>query len=238
MLRWILLPLCALALELAAQQAPQERPRRNNNWQQRRTATVGIGVEVGIPRGAFKQTWGREVAGFSANFTAPMRLLPFDWGFDYSFGALGGESKVVAINEQALTATTGDLRIRSSVMGYHGQLRFKPLQGKVMPYGELLAGARHFVTRSTIEVEGLDQPIREERNESALAWSGGWAVGLQVAPTRSFYVEGRVESLEGSEVEYVDPRSIVIDQDGQVSYTTLRSGTSVLNIHLGIGLRF
>jgi hypothetical protein len=238
MRRWMLLPLGALALDLAAQQVPQDRPRRNNNWQQRRTATVGIGVEVGIPRGTFDDTWGREIAGFSANFTAPMRLLPFDWGFDYSFGALGGESKVVAINEQALTSTTGDLRIRSSVMGYHGQLRFKPLQGKVMPYGELLAGARHFVTRSTIEVEGLDRPLREDRNESALAWSGGWALGLQVAPTRTFYVEGRVERLQGSDVEYVDPRSITIDTSGQVNYTTLRSGTNVVNVHLGIGLRF
>ncbi len=236
MRRWTLLPLCALALELAAQ-APQNRQPRNN-WQHRRTATIGAGLEVGIPRGAFNDSWGREIAGFSANFTAPMRLLPFDWGFDYSFGALGGESKVVAVSEDALTATTGDLRIRSSVMGYHGQLRFKPLQGKVMPYGELLAGARHFVTRSTIEVDGLDQPVREERNESALAWSGGWAVGLQVAPTRSFYVEGRVERLEGSEVDYVDPRSITIGPEGQVNYTTLRSGTHVVNIHLGVGLRF
>jgi len=234
--RWMLIPLLAMALELAAQ-APGER-NAGGNGPRRRTATVGAGIEVGIPRGAFNDSWGREIAGFSANFTAPMRILPFDWGFDYSFGALGGESTVVAVSEQGLAATTGDLRIRSSVMGYHGQFRFKPLQGKVMPYGELLAGARHFVTRTTILVEGLDQPYREERNESALSWSGGWALGLQVAPTRNFFVEGRVERLEGSEVDYVDPRSITFGNDGQVNYATLRSGTHVLNIHLGIGLRF
>jgi hypothetical protein len=234
--RWMLLPLLALALELAAQAPRQQNP--GVNGPRRRTATVGAGIEVGIPRGAFNDSWGREIAGFSANFTAPMRILPFDWGFDYSFGALGGESTVVAVSEQGLAATTGDLRIRSSVMGYHGQFRFKPLQGKVMPYGELLAGARHFVTRTTILVEGLDQPYREERNESALSWSGGWALGLQVAPTRNFFVEGRVERLEGSEVDYVDPRSITFGNDGQVNYATLRSGTHVLNIHLGIGLRF
>jgi hypothetical protein len=59
-----------------------------------------------------------------------------------------------------------------------------------------------------------------------------------VAPTRSFFVEGRVERLEGSEVDYVDPRSITFGNDGQVNYSTLRSGTHVLNVHLGIGLRF
>ena len=215
------------------------RDRNNNDrWNNPRTATLGIGLEIGVPRGSFNDSWGREIAGFSANFTAPMRLLPFDWGFDYSFGALGGESKVVAINEQALTVTTGDLSIRSSVMGYHGQLRLKPFNGKVAPYAELLAGARHFVTRTTIEVDGIDQPLRKDRNESALAWSSGWALGLQVAPSRAFYVEGRVERLNGSKVDYVDPRSITIDPNGEVAYTTLRSGTHVLNIHLGVGLRF
>jgi hypothetical protein len=238
----ILLLFLLPCLQLAAQNDGNRRPERDRNandrWNNPRTPTLGVGLEIGIPRGAFNDSWGREIAGFSANFTAPMRLLPFDWGFDYSFGALGGESQVVAINEEALTATTGDLRIRSSVMGYHGQLRLKPFNGKVAPYAELLAGARHFVTRTTIEVEGLDQPVREDRNESALSWSSGWAVGLQVAPSRAFYVEGRVERLNGSKVDYVDPRSISIQPDGQVNYTTLRSGTHVLNIHLGVGLRF
>jgi|GEM_PF-502876 hypothetical protein len=216
-----------------------DRDRNNNDrWNNPRTATLGIGLEIGVPRGSFNDSWGREIAGFSANFTAPMRLLPFDWGFDYSFGALGGESTVVAIDEEALTATTGDLRIRSSVMGYHGQLRLKPFNGKVAPYVEVLAGARHFVTRTTIEVDGLDQPLRKDRNESALAWSSGWALGLQVAPARAFYVEGRVERLNGSKVDYVDPRSIIIDPNGEVTYSTLRSGTHVMNIHLGVGLRF
>jgi hypothetical protein len=123
-------------------------------------------------------------------------------------------------------------------MGYHGLLRFKPLNGKVMPYIEGMAGARHFATRTSIEVEGLDEPLREERNETALSWSTGWAVGLQIAPSRAFYVEGRVERLTGSEVSYVDPRSLAITGDGTISYDTRSSRTHVLNIHLGIGLRF
>jgi len=224
----LLLSTLLLGLTTVAQREPR----------QRRTATVGGGLEVGIPRGAFNDSLDKNIVGFSANFTIPMRLLPFDLGFDYSYGTLASESQEVEIQEEALTATTGDLSIRSTVMGYHGLLRFKPLNGKVMPYIEGMAGARHFATRTSIEVEGLDEPLREERNETALSWSTGWAVGLQIAPSRAFYMEGRVERLTGSEVSYVDPRSLAITGDGTISYDTRSSRTHVLNIHLGIGLRF
>ena len=224
----LLLSTLLLGLTTVAQREPR----------QRRTGTVGGGLEVGIPRGAFNDSLDKNIVGFSANFTIPMRLLPFDLGFDYSYGTLARESQEVEIQEDALTATTGDLSIRSKVMGYHGLLRFKPLNGKVMPYIEGMAGARHFATRTTIEVAGLDEPLREERNETALSWSTGWAVGLQIAPSQVFYVEGRVERLIGSEVSYMDPRSLEITDDGPISYDTKSSRTHVLNIHLGIGLRF
>jgi len=224
----LLLPTLLLGMAALAQQ--DQRPRR--------AATLGGGLEVGIPRGAFNDSLDKNIAGFSANFTVPMRLLPFDWGFDYAYGTIASENQEVDIQEEALTVTTGDLKVRSTVMGYHGLLRFKPLNGTVMPYIEGLAGARHFSTRTTIEVDGLDEPLREERNETALSWSAGWAVGLQIAPTRSFYIEGRVERLSGSEVSYVDPRTIVVDNEGVIDYETQSSPTHVLNIHLGIGLRF
>jgi hypothetical protein len=203
-----------------------------------RQATLGAGLEIGIPRGSFDDSWGREIVGVSGNFALPMRRLPFDWGFDFAFGGMGSDRKVVAVNNQYLTATTGDLRVTSSIFGYHGLIRLKPFNGKVSPYIEGLAGIRHFVTSSTVRVEGLSEAVSKERNESSLSWSAGWAVGVQVAPTRLFYVEGRVERLNGTRVTYVDPRSIVIDQSGQVNYTTLNSGTSVVNVHLGVGLRF
>ena len=224
----LLLSTLLLGLTTVAQREPR----------QRRTVTLGGGLEVGIPRGAFNDSLDKNIVGFSANFTIPMRLLPFDLGFDYSYGTLARESQEVEIQEEVLEATTGDLSIRSTVMGYHGLLRFKPLNGKVMPYIEGMAGARHFTTLTTIEADGLDEPLREERNETAHSWSTGWAVGLQIAPSQVFYVEGRVERLTGSEVSYVDPRSLAITDDGTISYDTRSSRTHVLNIHLGIGLRF
>lgn len=205
---------------------------------QRRPVTIGGGLEVGIPFGEFDEALDKQMAGLSANLTMPMRLLPFDIGFDFAWSRMGSDRDVVPVNEEYLEATTGDLRIRSEVYGYHGQLRFKPFNGKVSPYIEGMAGLRQFTTKTDITVEGLDRPIMTQRNTNSFVGSYGWAAGIQVAPTKVFYIEGRVERLEGGRVSYVDPRSIAIGPDGDVSYATLSSGANVVNVHLGIGFRF
>jgi hypothetical protein len=51
-------------------------------------------------------------------------------------------------------------------------------------------------------------------------------------------VEGRVERLWGGRVSYVDPTSITISDTGEMSYGTLSSATDVVNVQVGIGLRF
>ncbi|MBK7295810.1 MAG: hypothetical protein IPI91_03715 [Flavobacteriales bacterium] len=84
----------------------------------------------------------------------------------------------------------------------------------------------------------MDHDLLHQRDASNFVFSRGWAVGLQVMPTRIFYIEGRVESLSGGKVTYVDPSTISISPSGEVSYGTQRSGTNVVNIHLGIGFRF
>jgi opacity protein-like surface antigen len=205
---------------------------------QHRPVTLGGGLEIAIPFGEFDQALDKQMVGVSANLTVPMRLLPFDIGFDFSWARMGSVRDVVTVNDEYVDATTGDLRTRSEVYGYHGQLRFKPFNGKVSPYIEGMAGLRQFTTRTDITVDGLDQPIMTQRNANSFVGSYGWAVGIQVAPTKVFYIEGRVERLEGGRVSYVDPRSIAVSPDGDVSYATVSSGANVVNVHLGIGFRF
>ncbi len=195
-------------------------------------------MEVGVPMGEFHDTWGRQIVGLSGNLTVPMRVLPFDWGFDFAWGRMGGDSRQVPIAEEYLEATTGNLRINSDVFGYHGLLRLKPFNGMFSPYIEGMLGTRQFTTRTKIDVDGMDRPYFDERNSNAFIWSHGWAAGLQIAPTKVFYLEARVERLNGGQVSYVDPNTIEISEEGLVEYGTLDSGARVLNIHLGVGLRF
>lgn len=237
--------LIAILLLIAGHEAVaqwSQNNRQNRGWRQGfapgRMTTLGAGLEIGIPIGQFGETWGREIVGVSANLGVPMRLLPFDWGFDFSYAHMGGDRQVIAINEQFLSTNTGELKVNSVIFGYHGLLRFKPINGKVSPFVEGLLGVRHFTTRSRVEVDGLDQPLRKERNATSFTGSSGWAAGIQVAPTRAFYVEGRVERLNSGQVSFVDPNTIVIDGNGGVDFETRSSKTRVVNVHLGVGLRF
>ena len=233
-MRFVLsLPILLLTLTASA----QRDARRDHRWGDR-PSTLGGGFEVGIPIGEFDDAWGRQMAGLSANFTMPMRRLPFSYGFDFGWQRMGARNQEVPVSIEGVSATKGDLRVRSNVYGYHALLRLQPLNGRISPYAELMTGARHFITRTEIKVDGMDENAYEERNASAFIGSIGWAAGLHYAPSRNFYTEIRLERLNGGQVEYVDPRSVEIAPDGSVSYGTLDSGTRVVNVTFGVGLRF
>jgi hypothetical protein len=174
-----------------------------------RQATLSGGLEIGIPVGEFDATWGRQLAGLSGNFAVPMRRLPISYGFDFAWASMGSRKQEVTINEETIESTTGDLSVKSNVFGYHALLRLQPFTGKVSPFAEVLGGMRQFTTQTEIEVEGMDQPLFEQRNEDKFIASTGWAAGVQVMPgkQRNFFLEGRVESLTGGQVTSVDPRS-------------------------------
>ncbi|HRO99653.1 MAG TPA: hypothetical protein PLN54_09495, partial [Flavobacteriales bacterium] len=140
----------ALLLPVLLHGAPLLAQETDNNTLPGRRATLSGGVEIGIPIGAFADSWGREIAGLSANFTVPMRLLPFSWGFDFGWGSMGGESDVVAVDEEYLTATTGELSVRSNLYSYHGLLRFQPYHGAVSPYFEGMLGLPHGQIKVTV----------------------------------------------------------------------------------------
>ncbi|MDX9750069.1 MAG: hypothetical protein RBT71_03200 [Flavobacteriales bacterium] len=227
------------ALLLAATAGAHAQRRGDARGFRDRPATLGGGLDIGIPIGAFADSWGREIVGVSAHMGVPMRILPFDWGFDFAWGSMGGEKAVVAVDQDHLAPDTqGDLTVRSNVYGYHALLRLRPTFGKVSPYVEALGGLRHFTTRTKVRVDGLDKPLVKERNAGDFAWSSGWAAGVQVAPGRAFYVEGRVERINSGEVDYVDPASIVISPQGEVGFSTIGSPTRTVNVHIGIGFLF
>ncbi|MBL7982636.1 MAG: hypothetical protein JNL52_12590 [Flavobacteriales bacterium] len=209
-----------------------------NNQNMGRRATLSGGLEIGIPIGAFSDSWGREIVGLSGNLAVPMRLLPLSWGFDFGWGHMGGERDIVPVSNQYINATSGELSVRSNLYSYHGLLRFQPYNGVVSPYVEGMLGLRHFTTRSEITVEGLSEPVQEQRQRSEFVGSTGWAVGVMVAPTRVLFFEGRVERLTTGNVTFVDPGSISISDQGTVNYNTISSPTRMVNVHLGIGLRF
>ena len=230
MRRAILFLACTTVSILGTAQA-----NKNLAWEER-SSTLSGGLEFGIPLGEYAFTWGETTYGLSANISLPFRRLPLEFGYDFGWGHMGGEYASQQAPGNILGPKTGQkASINSNVYSHHGLLRFNPMRGRVRPYGDLLFGARQFSTRTTITA--ANGATTDERDGS---WTNsmGWAVGTMYSLSRQFYVEARVERLFSGKVDYVDPRTIVIADDGTVTYEKLNSRTDVLNIQLGVGLRF
>ncbi len=199
---------------------------------------VGGTIGIGIPKGEFADTWGRNMFTWGGHVTMPSRLLPFQWGFAFDYGVMGVKNFTVPVSMPELTATEGKLAVRAKVLSYHPLLRFSPFKGKVRPYVDGMAGFRQFTTKSTMSVDGLQEPLLRERNANDFALSAGWAGGLMVRLGGIGYVEGRVERMYSGSASYVDPASIGVDNAGNLNYQVLESRTDGVNVLIGVGLRF
>lgn len=230
----------ALALLVCSVAFAQRNPndRRNNNtadWQTR-SSTLGGGLEFGLPLGEFNNTWGKPTFGLSAAITLPMRWLPLEFGYDFGWGRMGGDYTVQRGQGNILGDRLGNkVQVNSNIYNHHGLIRLSPLRGKVRPYGDALLGARHFVTRS---VAFTEEEATSEEKDGSIAGSYGWAVGAMVGLSDQFYVEGRVERLYSGKVDYVDPATIAIGNDGAVTYQKLSSRTDAVQVQIGLGIRF
>lgn len=225
----------SIALALAAT-LPATAQFRNDGFAQNRASTLSGGLEFGVPLGEFDHTWGNTTFGLSANIAMPMRRFPLEIGYDFAWGRMGSEYSQESTTGNILGSRPGrKVEVTSSIFGHHGLVRLNSLRGDIRPYGEVMLGARNFVTRSTVTTpEGLS----DDERDGSWTPSYGWAVGLMYHLGEQFFVEGRVERLFSGKVDYVDPSTIRIASDGRVSYEKLNSRTESMQIQLGVGIRF
>lgn len=210
--------------------------RNTDGFWHNRSSTLSGGIEFGVPLGEFDFTWGNTTVGLSANIAIPMRTLPLEFGYDFAWGRMGSDYSVEQVTGNILGSRPGrKVEVKSNIFGHHGLVRLNPLRGNLRPYGEVMLGARNFVTRSTVSTP---EGVSDDDRDGSWVTSYGWAVGAMYGIGRQVFVEGRVERLFSGKVDYVDPSTISIANDGNISYEKLNSRTDALQIQLGIGLRF
>lgn len=199
---------------------------------------LGGTIGIGVPTGEFADTWGKDMFTFGGHFAVPLGILPMQGGMAFDYGIMGKSVATVPVNDPALTATEGSIRVKAKVLSYSPLLRLSPLKGKVRPYVDGMLGLRQFTTVSTVTVDGLENSLSRDRNANDFAFSTGWAAGIMVGLGGIGYVEARVERFNSGNATYVDPTSIAVDAAGNVGFSTLNSRTDAVNVLLGIGLRF
>ena len=198
----------------------------------------GVQAGVTVPTGEFADTWGSPMFTLGGQFSAPLGLMPLQSGLNFGYGFMDRTSAELPLSDPVLTADHGTLEVRAKTLAYHPFLRMSPLRGKLRPYVEGLVGLRQFTTFNTVRVDGLDEPLQRDRTANDFVFSSGWAAGLQMGWGGIGYVEARVERFHGGQATYVDPASVTVDPAGAVAFNTLNSRTDLVNVLLGIGIRF
>lgn len=197
--------------------------------------TLGGHIGTMRPMEEHGGNWERGMLSMGGHISVPMRLLPLQTGFRFNRSLLGTNGTMVYAPGHVLENPRGEVQAR--IHDFLPFVRLNPIKGKVRPYGELLAGVRHFRTDNVV-VRTSTGSYSTHVGDSNIAWTSGWAAGLMVGLGKVGYFEARVERLYGSSTALVDPTTITMNAAGGVGYSVHSGPTGSLAISIGAGLNF
>ena len=219
----LLLPVCALSLSTALN--AQAAPRENN---------YGIGLHYGHPFGDHAKAHPGGFLGVSGYLAFPIMDLPFDYGFGFAYDQLDYSSRPVTVRFPDFQTYNGKLIAKNQAYGALPFLRYRPLDGgAVMPYAEVFAGARLFMTRSQIELE-YDRSMSQHYQKVDIASAYGVATGVMVHVGKQIYLHMRYERSWGGRATQVDLDTIHANSKQDVNFGTYTTHTGAWRVHVGL----
>lgn len=216
-----------------------------NNKKNHRAPSLSIGAQLGDPQGQFGFQYEGYPAGLAGQFLVNYGQSPFEAGFSAAWQAMGSKKKDIDIYKGEDIAgddiwSQGSMSVRNNSYLYHGIVRIKPFDGAIQLYGDLLGGIKTFSTKTMIEEDngGNTEVLDSRLDHRGFAISYGWAAGIKIRLTEGVMLEGRFEKLLGGQTTFIDPTSIMIDDEGGLSFEELSTQTNVMNYQLGISFEF
>ena len=223
MLIRFLLPVCALSLSTAIN--AQDGPRQNN---------YGIGLHYGHPFGEHAKAHPGGFLGVHGYLAFPISDLPLDYGFGFAYDQLDYSSRPITVRFPDFQTYNGKFTAKNQAYGVLPFLRYRPLDGgAVMPYAEVFAGARLFMTRSQIELE-YDHSMAEHYQKVDVASAYGVATGVMVHVGKQVYLHMRYERSWGGRATQVDLDSIHANSRQDVSFGTYTTYTGAWRVQVGL----
>ncbi len=202
--------------------------------------SLGVTFDLGIPVQDFRENLDRLGYGGSVNFLLRIRESPLRVGLDV--GYMGYENETYAFSSR-VGGFWRDYRLQTSVGLLHGHLNMRymlPLEGKVSPYLDGVAGFKYFIANSQLyEVFGFEYyPVSGYTDQDDWALSYGITLGAEFRLFRSpqMAIDLRVSYLRGSQATYLvrrDPPPSSID-DPLDLYEERTSSTHMLVPRIGI----
>lgn len=207
-----------------------------------RTPSLSGGFQIAVPQQDFRNQFTSHPIGFEGTLTLPLgKHLPFEIGGSFAYNSIGSQTRDIDLTQTDGSYTAGHMAANINGYTFHGLGRFRPLNGKIRPYVDVLGGLRTYTLHTKITKSGPNgdtQTVADESTQRNTVWSSGWAAGIQWRLLPGLFAEGRFEKLQGGSAQYVDPNTLQIDQTGNVGYGMTQSSTQQYTITLGLALSF
>ena len=207
-----------------------------------------LGLQVAQPLGEFASIYDDVPVGLAGQFVSPInRVMPIEFGIGYSWNSMGNKSQDVSVFVG--TDELGDdiyeegtLYMNSNSNRFNVVGRFRPINGKLQPYGDVTAGIETFRTKTTINLvtdnTGYSSGNNAETQQFDLTSYYGWAAGLRIRLSTNLFLDMRFENLIGGTATYVDTDSVVINGESDIQFDTKTSKTDKYTYQLGLTFDF
>ncbi len=209
---------------------------------------VGLGFTgtLGFPQNDFKKNVNR--LGYGLDFYvgfAPERV-PILIGVDLGFLNYGSSTRQEPFST-TIPDVTVDVKTSNDIFLFHPLLRIQPNIGIIRPYIEGLIGLKYLTTTTEIQNQGKGgEEVASSTNKSDNAFSYGGGAGLMIRIVdkkeedknpNEIMLEFGARYLFGNEAEYLKEGSIR-RVNGAVVYDVQKSTTDLLNVYIGLQIRF
>jgi len=198
-------------------------------------------AQLGLPQNDFAEAYTGNPSGFAGSIMFPVgkaKMLHF--GGEYGWSSMGKEKTQVEIVKAPEEILAGDMSVSSDVKSYHANMRFSPLKGPFRVYFDLLFGMKVYSTDTEIvfeEANGSEVQTTSNLNNENTNFVG-FAGGMMLAVSRNFFIDAKLQSLQGGEVKYVDQSNLGIAVNGDVDYSLKTTATDLLVPQVGLSIVF
>lgn len=214
------------------------------------SAGLGASFMLGVPSGEFADTLDR--VGFGLGLEAGYHLgaVPLEFGLQGGFMTYGSESRKEPWST-TIPDVTVDVETSNNIALGHLYLRLIPQDGVVRPFVDGRLGFSYLFTSTSVESEGAgeDGAIASSTNFDDGVFSYGGGAGALVrlwqndersadsAEASEVLLDLRVGYLAGGEAEYLTSGSMK-REGGRVTYAPKKSRTDIVDVRLGVQVRF
>lgn len=211
---------------------------------QNRSVNMNLGLQIVQPSGDFANHYEGVPAGLAGNLSIPVLRSPVEWGIGFAWNSMGSENRdiIARVNNDGSAEqwAKGRLTVRNTSTRYIAHARFRPLNGKIQPYGDVFTGLEVFKTKSniTIDQNSVTTELSENRDHLDMTFFAGWAVGLRVRVAPTIFIEGRFESIHGGKAKYVDSESVEVDNENVIEFDLRESLTNRFVYQVGVAFGF